>query len=420
MSRHDTNLNPDLSKRSIQRESSTNYLFHYHKYWFHTDSHNNKTVGYNSKTSSKIQEMVMSALPNNNDDFPIDDELEETESLGSEYDIAVYPSDLTLRVIEQMWDRGDISIPSFQRRFVWTITQSSLLIESFLLGLPVPQVFLYIDDEHRNLVIDGQQRILSIVYFFNGFFGDENHSGRRKIFKLQGIPKESRFYGKKYVDLEQKDQRKLENSILRAVNVRQLSPNSDNSSVYHIFERLNTGGTPLRPQEIRNCVYSGALVKELNELNQIDSWRKLIGRVDPEKHQRDVELILRVFALWEHWEDYERPMKNFLNEQMMKHQNADSRKFKNFKRDFETTVVDLLSLLGSKPFHVRGPLNVAALDSILSLSVRNINHLPTDLKRRTRNLIKQKEYRDAIFSSTSDTQSVNTRMSLTYYTLFES
>lgn len=103
----------------------------------------------------------------------VDDEIEvegedEEDELGThvEFDIATYPSDLTLGVIHEMWKDEDITVPSFQRSFVWNIKQSSLLIESFLLGLPVPQVFFYIDGESKSLVIDGQQRIMSVVYFF--------------------------------------------------------------------------------------------------------------------------------------------------------------------------------------------------------------------------------------------------------------
>ena len=106
----------------------------------------------------------------------IDDDQEE-EDLHVEYDIAVYPSDLTLKVIKEMYEDKDISIPSFQRRFVWTIKQSSLLIESFLARVACSSGFFYIDDVNRNLVIDGQQRILSIIYYFSGYFGPESRAG---------------------------------------------------------------------------------------------------------------------------------------------------------------------------------------------------------------------------------------------------
>ena len=79
---------------------------------------------------------------------------------------------------------------------------------------------------------------------------------------------------------------------------------------------------PLRPQEIRNCVFSGKLVDELNQINALPAWREIIGRGEPEKHQRDVEMILRIFAFWEHRKIYDKPMKGFLNQQMLQHKNG--------------------------------------------------------------------------------------------------
>ena len=351
-------------------------------------------------------------------EIEIDDSHEEGDQ-HVEYDIAVYPSDLTLRGIEELWTLKDITIPPFQRRFVWTIKQSSQLIESFLLGLPVPQIFLYIDDKHRNWVIDGQQRILSIIYFFSGYFGLESSTGKRHVFRLQGLSDDSPFLRKRFEDLDQSDKRKLEGSVLRAVNVRQLSPKQDHSSIYHIFERLNTGGTPLRPQEIRNCVYFGELVNELNRINMLPAWREIIGREHPEKHQRDVEMILRAFAFWERWEKYDKPMKGFLNEQMAKHKDADSSKFKKFRRDFEQAVDVLLQTLGPKPFHVRGPINLAALDSIVSLTVRNIKNMPSDYADRVKLLLSDEKYCEVIYFNTSDNQAVQKRMRIANKILFK-
>src|ERR1035437_10048282 len=114
------------------------------------------------------------------EELPVEKEEEEkTEEVLIQYDITAYPSDNTLSVLVNMWHHGDITIPDFQRAFVWTIEQSTLLIESFLIGLPVPPVFFYIDQENKSLVVDGQQRILSIAFFYEGFFGYENEKGKR-------------------------------------------------------------------------------------------------------------------------------------------------------------------------------------------------------------------------------------------------
>ncbi len=112
-------------------------------------------------------------------ELEIEDENDEPEARVN-YEIATYPSDFTLSGIAQMWKDGDIDIPDFQREFVWSIKQSSLLIDSFLCGLPVPPVFFYIDEKNKNLVIDGQQRILSIVFYISeGYFGKESTHGKR-------------------------------------------------------------------------------------------------------------------------------------------------------------------------------------------------------------------------------------------------
>ena len=124
-------------------------------------------------------------MTNDSDELQVDGETEDTEAYVP-YDITAYPSDLTLSVIHEMWHAGDIVVPDFQRKFVWTIHQSSLLIESFLMGLPVPQVFFYVDENNRNLVIDGLQRIMSLVYYMDGFFGDETIHGRKQVFRLDG------------------------------------------------------------------------------------------------------------------------------------------------------------------------------------------------------------------------------------------
>lgn len=72
------------------------------------------------------------------------------------YEIAAYPADYTLSVLAAMWDEKDILVPKFQRNFVWTIRQASLLIESLLMGLPVPQAFFFVEADGKYLVIDGR------------------------------------------------------------------------------------------------------------------------------------------------------------------------------------------------------------------------------------------------------------------------
>ena len=103
------------------------------------------------------------------------------------FDLAVNPADPSLELLAMKLDSKELIIPFYQRNYVWKIEQASRLIESFLMGLPVPQVFFYVNDEDNLEVIDGQQRILSVKYFLEGYFGEEDSQGKRKVFKHKSI-----------------------------------------------------------------------------------------------------------------------------------------------------------------------------------------------------------------------------------------
>ncbi len=346
------------------------------------------------------------------DDLVVEEEQDE-ETVAINYDIASYPSDFTLTVIAQMWDDKDIIIPNYQREFVWSIKQSSLLIDSFLCGLPVPPVFFYIDENNKNLVIDGQQRILSVVFFFEGYFGKESTQGKRKVFRLSGLNKNSPYYNMRFEDLDEGLQRKLKQAVLRAVNIRQLNPRGESTSAYHIFERLNTGGTPLKPQEIRNCVFRGGFNKLLKDANKDKNWRKILGKPYIDKHQKDIELLLRIFSLVGAGNKYEKPMKEFLNKAMIKHNSGETKKVTNFFNVFSTVTQIVVNKMGEKPFHLRGPLNVSALDSVMSVLIEKYRKLDSiDIKSRYSELRQDEKFDEYTRYNTTDTKTVAERIDI--------
>ncbi|OUS18403.1 hypothetical protein A9Q88_00920 [Gammaproteobacteria bacterium 50_400_T64] len=292
------------------------------------------------------------------------DETEESEDQEQDvfsYQINSYPADITLKGYLDKWDEGQIEIPEFQRSYVWDQVKASKLIESFLLGLPVPGVFLYKDRKSNKLaVIDGQQRILSAIRFFKNEFDE-------KIFRLKNVlPK---WEGKTYTDLEDSDRFQLNDTVLRATVVQQLDP-EDDSSIYHIFERLNTGGINLNPMEIRKCVYFGELFALLEELNGDENWRKMIFKPKMDKRLRDVELVLRCLSLHESWKEYDKPMKGYLNGFMAKIKKMDTNKrdakLNELREIFTNTCEIIANQLPEKPFHLRGRINYAAMDSIFN------------------------------------------------------
>jgi Protein of unknown function DUF262 len=162
-------------------------------------------------------------------------------ALQSGYDILTYPADFTLEVLVQKWKNGDIAMAPGQGRFIWSQVRASKLIESFLIGLPVRPVYFYQETGTNNLlVVDGQQRLRSIVFFFSGKFGDDDGD---PIFNLVGLNEKSKFYEKTFRQLKDGNQEaynKFINSTLRSFVVKQLDP-KDDTSIFEMFERLNTG-----------------------------------------------------------------------------------------------------------------------------------------------------------------------------------
>lgn len=193
------------------------------------------------------------------------------ETTPLDYGVWHMPADYTLELLYYKIKNKEIEIPQFQRGYVWSATQASRLIESFIMGLPVPPVFLFAKPDNRMLVVDGTQRLMTIFYFFEESF--ERRLGEpSRTFRITGINHDSRLYGKQMSTLEETDALKLKNTVLRAIQIQQVRPEKDHSSIYHIFERLNTGGTSLKDQEVRNCVYHGKLNDLLVNLNDNESW----------------------------------------------------------------------------------------------------------------------------------------------------
>lgn len=335
------------------------------------------------------------------------------ESTPATYEVITYPADFTLEGLVSKYRKGSMTVPGFQRNYVWNIKQASRLIESFLLGLPVPAIFLFTDEvNNEQLVIDGQQRLMSVVYFFDGYFGEADKGGRKKVFRLTGLNEKSRYHNKTYAELEDSDQaafNKLNDSVLRAFVVKQLTPNG-NTSVYHIFERLNTGGTQLVGQEIRNCVYHGEFNNLLCDLNKYENWRKIFGNNVPHKRQKDVELILRFFAFYENGDNYERPIKDFMSNFMRENQHMDAEKQERFKLLFKETCDQVVALLGEKPFHIWSGLNVAVFDSTFTALAKN--GFPSDLKTRFDSLKNDEDFVKGVRGATADDSIVELRMGL--------
>lgn len=273
------------------------------------------------------------------EDWFTDDGSEDLDASFKDYDITSSPNDFNVRTIVDFINSGPVKIPGFQRNYVWDIKRASKLIKSILIGLPIPQIFLYEEGRNSFLVIDGQQRLMSIYYFVKGRFPRRSQRpALRRIMAEQGtLPRQilsddsyfqkfnlllpgpapnqqSRFNRMNYDTLGSEDQTTLNLRTIRNVIIKQNAPEEEgDTSVFEIFNRLNTGGVNLRPQEIRTSLYHSSFMEALNRINLNGTWRRFVGQPEPDLHSKDVEILLRAFAMVVSGASYTEPMSRFLN-----------------------------------------------------------------------------------------------------------
>jgi len=331
-----------------------------------------------------------------------------------QYDITSYGADYDVEGLVNRLRRGDIIIPPFQRNYVWKQPEASRFIESLLLGLPVPGIFLAREpEENKLLVIDGQQRLKSLQFFYDGFFNPKTDETKKQVFKLLKVQEE--FEGKTYDSLDAKYQTKLNDSLIHATIIKQESPRDGDTSIYHIFDRLNSEGRRLTPQEIRTAIDHGAFIDLVKNLNENEHWRNIYG--NKSSRLKDQELILRFLAFYFNRTNYSKPMNEFLNAFSHSHRNAEEDFLDNARKKFSRTIRIVSESIGDKAFRPTNAINAAVFDSVMIGiatkldSDENLDH--ESLRRAYEGLMDDSEYIQLISQSTSDESNVEKRFSNT-------
>ena len=307
-----------------------------------------------------------------------------------DYDITASPNDFNINTIVDFVRKGIFVVPGFQRNYVWDIKRASKLIESLLVGLPIPQLFLYEEKRNSFLVVDGQQRLMSIFYFLSGRFPrrEKRPALRRIMSEHKALPasilsddayfqkfnlslksksghQTSPFHGKNYNTLGEYST-VLDLRTVRNIVIKQNAPVEDrDSSVFEIFNRLNTGGVNLRPQEIRSSLYHSNFTELLHSVNVHPTWMKLTGLSDPDLHEKDVEILLRVFALVADGDSYKEPMSGFLNAFARKSRTLRPEQL-DLARDLFISFFERVSHLSPEEFGVAGSgrFNIAVFEAV--------------------------------------------------------
>lgn len=356
----------------------------------------------------------------------IQSEIDDDYSDDSLFNISSWGADLSFRELISMYEEDELVKPELQRKYVWDKVEASRFIESILLGLPVPSVFLA-QSGSQKLIVDGYQRIMTVYDYMRGIFSTD-----KKVFRLSNSEKiNARWRNKAFSELSTDDQRKIKSTTIHAIIFEQKKPENDGTSLYQVFERINTSGRTLTPQEIRNCVYQGSFNTMLFEINENKTWRELFGTEEADSRMRDLEYILRFFTMKTgdilDTESKQISLKKALNDFMKTHKEDSPADIQRFKDEFDTTVQLVYDHIGKDAFrnYTRGKFSKkfhpAIFDAIMvAVFLIHKQGIPLDDVSEEKHiaLLENPGFKEATSKRTTDVENIRKRIFLAGEMLF--
>ena len=319
--------------------------------------------------------------------------------------------DKSVRDLISMIDRGDIIMdPDYQRNYVWDNKRASLLVESILMNVPIPVIYVSENEDSSWSIIDGLQRLYSLQRFYSNEL------------KLSGLEVLQELKSFTYHKLSDKARRILDNGILRIILIFK---ESHPEIKYDIFMRLNRGAVKLNEQELRNCLYRGKLNDGIKAMRNNSQLLDILGIEQPHYRMRDAELVLRYLAFLTNWDyenkklnNYKGRLKTFLNEFMLNNNNISEDNLEEFKNNFAINIDKVYSVFGKNAFRridkngeYESSLNRAIMDFIMISFNKHKKEEILSKKDGILNLLKDLPQEDAAFEkSISDTTSNTNRI----------
>ncbi len=372
-----------------------------------------------------------------------EEESETVEDVSfTEYDISASPNDFNIKTLYDFIGSGVVKIPGFQRNYVWDIKRASKLVESIIIGIPIPQIFLYEEAKNSFLVIDGQQRYMTIYYFIKKRFPKkEKRLELRVIFDKNGsIPDEilnnneyfvdfnlklpttqpnqtNKFNKLNYFTLDEDDKLSFDLRTIRNIIIKQNSPDDEHSIVFEIFNRLNSGGVNLKPQEIRTSLFHSNFYDMLYRINLNENWRNFTPSTTPNINMKDIEVILRGFAMLIDGNNYNPSITKFLNRFSQKARAYYDDNIVYLEELFLEFMVKVSqSDSNNKLFHSKtGRFNISIYESIFVAACEQAfsdkNHLVKDISFEKVTLLKEDQvFFEATKSNTASKVNVQNRL----------
>lgn len=344
-----------------------------------------------------------------------DADTDDEEGIGAE---GLYPYDPTTSDIDikedpqsvfqlmRKYDQGNLVIdPEFQRKLVWKPEQQSKFIESVILNFPLPPFYINQRKDGKFIIIDGLQRTSTLHRYINNQF------------ELQGLQAIPRLNRKFFLDLDEQLKAKIEDKKLLLYI---LKPSVPPRVIYDLFNRINTGGTQLNRQEIRNCIYMGQSTRLLKKLSEEVYFRNAIDNGIKDTRMKDREAILRVlaFSIFDYETDYKGDMSDFLEKAMVEINKMKENQVNELKKRFRRVMELTYNFFENRNFryptdYTRGRINIAMMESIAYFFFKKTDDYLLENKEKIivnyNKLIFDKTYEDTVRFATGDKTRVITR-----------
>lgn len=320
-------------------------------------------------------------------------------------------ADLTVGSLHQLMANSKIEVPEFQRGYVWTRTQASRLIESLVIQCPIPVVYFSQSSNNNLVVIDGNQRLMTIKLFLNDGF------------ELQGLRTYPELNGYTWSQLDPRFRDHIANRTIRCITILK---DTHPQIKFDVFERLNTGSVKLNSQELRHGINHGTLMERIDLLAKDQKWKRLT-RMGNDKRMKGAELILRFMAFYEQSSAYVKPLSGFLDTFSATNRNPTPEKLDMWTEAFRFAVEQVEYYFGKNAFKLlrndgtsSGNFNSAIYDAQMfglarttSLRIRNRGASQREVQHLFQGLLQDDRFLTSVQRATSDEAAVAIRLKRT-------
>ncbi len=346
----------------------------------------------------------------------------EEDDTFTEFNLSSYGWDSDVEGLVKRIEKGGIWVPPFQRKVVWSRPAKSRFIESLIMGLPIPSIFLSRDPvTKKHAIVDGLQRLSALKEFYAGEYyltGKKLRPDLRGCYYSTDVAK-----SKSSKTLDEETTRALDDAVLHCVVIKQdvTAENDEDEGFFpeivQLFQRLNTSGTPLQAQEIRHSIFSGPFLDLLNLLNENENWRALFG--NEHSRRKDVEAILRFFAIFEQLADYKPPISIFLDDYMRDVRFSSESEIGTKQKLFTDTVALVVESLGDRAFKSQsGAFLLSRYDAVMyglaRLIAEGVECNLASVRKGLGQLLGNKEYQWAVEEFVNDNDRMTKRTNLAY------